>query len=344
MKRYCYRYGVLLIFVFALNVVFAQEVSPCRVDANTVFNLDWNPSGDTLAFGSNCGVLLLNDRLDQLTGVLPLDSARDMASVAFNHNGTLIAASVRYQEGSQPSISIIIWDAQTNSVVRILEGQFSSIPIAWHPSQDIFVFGYDEEMLFYDMQSSMVVFQFNPSYSDEIMGDYPTLACWSPRGSYVLLSFMYAPRYLITFPAWETAQGNMASYYGGACTPDATLLGGLGGGIQDLLTNTRTVPNVECEGISVAWRTNGAEEHAVNCRDQTVRVYDRAAQLLFTLEGSHRGHNFPQSARSIEYSPDGGRLVALGDDGVARLWDTSNYELITRVNVADIANLALAQQ
>ncbi len=332
---------ILLAVIFIVSLLVAtlantEGTPPCVVDAEAIGNFDWSPNGHTIAFSSNCGILLLDEALEELTGILALDNIVNVGVVAYNHDGSLLAASLAHSEAG-----ITVWDTFTGSTIQTIPNQFSTMPIAWHPSQDIFVFGYDGEMLFYDMQSSMVVFQFTPSHSDEIMGNYPTLACWSPRGSYVLLSFMYAPRYLITFPAWETAQGNMASYYGGACTPDATLLGGLGGGIQDLLTNTRTVPNVECEGISVAWRTNGAEEHAVNCRDQTVRVYDRAAQLLFTLEGSHTGRSFIQSARSIEYSPDGSRLVALGNDGVARLWDTSNYELITRVNVADIANLAL---
>lgn len=343
MKRYCYRYGVLLLFLFALNVVFAQETSPCRVEETSILSFDWHPRGHTVAFGSNCGVLLLNDALDELIAILPMENAADVNFPTYNHDGTLVAASIDYLD-EMPS-EIRIWETSTNTVFRTLEEEFSSIPFAWHPSRNVFVFGPFDNVRVYDADATRIAYEFTPPTNDAVEPPYyPYLVCWSPQGESILAAFGWTNGYLITYPSWEVTDTQFVAYYGASCTSDAALLGGGGGEIFDLKTGTSTESNGNCVGVSMAWRAGGEQQHAVNCLDQTVRVYDREAQVLFTLEGSYTGRAFIQSARSIEYSPDGSRLVALGDDGVARLWDTSNYELITRVNVAEMANLALAQQ
>ena len=340
-KQYRYRYSLLVLLLFAQNVVFAQEASPCRVDANSILSLDWHPWGHTVAFGSNCGVLLLNDALDELIAILPVENAEDVNFPTYNHDGTLVAASIDYLDG-MPS-EIRIWETSTNTVFRTLE-DFSSMPIAWHPIRNIFVFGPFDKVRVYDVDTTRITYEFTPPTNDTVDPPYyPYLVCWSPQGEYILAAFEWTNGYLITYPSWEVTDTQFIAYYGASCTPDATLLGG-SGEIFDLRTGTSTESNGNCVGVSMAWRAAGELQHAVNCLDEAVRVYDREARVLFTLEGSYSGRAFIQAARSIEYSPDGSRLIAVGNDGVARLWDTSNYELITRVNVAEMANLALAQQ
>ena len=334
--------SILLVLSTCLGTLLAHGGQSCRVDANSILSLDWHPSGHTIAFGSNCGVLLLNDALDELIAILPVENAEDVKFPTYNHDGTLVAASIGYLD-EMPS-EIRVWETSTNTVFRTLE-DFSSMPIAWHPSRNIFVFGPFDNVRIYDVAETQITYEFTPPTNDTVEPPYyPYLVCWSPQGEYILAAFGWTNGYMITYPSWEATDTQFIAYYGASCTPDTALLGGGGGEIFDLRTGTSIESNGSCVGVSMTWREGGDQQHAVNCLDRTVRVYDHEAQLLVTLEGNHTGRAFIQSARSIEYSPDGSRLVALGDDGVARLWDTSDYELITRVNVAEIVNLALAQE
>jgi WD40 repeat protein len=107
---------------------------------------------------------------------------------------------------------------------------------------------------------------------------------------------------------------------------------------------------VECRNIRAAgrirrlpWSPDEDEGFAVNCTDGTVRVYDRDAELLFELPSEFSRVNRLAFSRSIAYSPDGLRLVALGTNGTARLWDTDTYELLARVDIAGMANTYLSQ-
>jgi WD40 repeat protein len=91
-----------------------------------------------------------------------------------------------------------------------------------------------------------------------------------------------------------------------------------------------------CDGIGAQWKPEEEREFALNCFDQLVRVFESHARLLATLEGGFDGHGWADYADSVAYSPDGSRLIATGNDGNIRIWDTDGYRLIKTINVSDI--------
>ncbi|MCA9902767.1 MAG: WD40 repeat domain-containing protein [Anaerolineae bacterium] len=301
-------------------------------------DLDWHPDGRAIAISTNCGVLILGNELDSLIDIFQV-VAGFITSVAFNHDGTLLAAAVMGRAGSVADTRI--WDVATQEVIQVFPDSFSIMPLAWHPARNLLVVGHAEEIQVLDVNMGEILHRFSPPPSDvPYFVHYPTLACWSPQGSYIRAYFERVG-YLITVPQWEATYVAPGVIQGSGCNDNMTLLASPGTSVGDFVREIYATD--KCDGVSVDWNPQNDREFAVNCDDQTVRIYDQNADLIIELESDFSMQSSLAYARSISYSPDGLRLAALGSNGYVRVWDATTYELIARVNVAELANLELGQ-
>lgn len=331
---------LLLVTLLSLQ---AQPVrAQCSVQPFEVRNLDWHPEGEFIAISSNCGVLLMDSGLTQLLHVFPLENTNVMSSIAFNHDGTLLAGSTLRPDIENSYSELRVWDFATKELAQRLQ-TFSIIPLAWHPHQNLLIVG-TSQISVLNVDSGDTIFTFTSPLTDTtnttFVVDWAALACWSPQGSYIRAFFNYSA-YLITVPQWETTYVGRGIAQGGSCNHAMTRLAITDAAVSDFVQYSDY--DRRCRGISVAWRPDEDEGFAVNCDDGTVRVYDRDAELLFELPGDLSRVPPLWFSRSIAYSPDGLRLVALGSNGTARLWDTDTYELLARVDIVEMANTYLSQ-
>jgi WD40 repeat protein len=332
---------LLLVTLLSLQAqpVFAQ----CRVQPREVQNLDWHPDGEFIAISSNCGVLLMDSGLTQLVDVFPLEDTNVISSIAFNPDGTLLAGSTRRPDIENPYSEVRVWDFATKELARLFPQTFSIIPMAWHPHQNLLIVGTGQISVL-NVDSGDTIFTFTSPLTDTtnttFVVDWAALACWSPQGSYIRAFFNYSA-YLITVPQWETTYVGRGIVQGGSCNHAMTRLAITDAAVSDFVRYSDY--DRRCDGASVAWRPDEDEGFAVNCDIGTVRVYDRDAELLFELPGDLFRASPLAFSRSIAYSPDGLRLMALGTNGTARLWDTDTYELLARVDIVEMANTYLSQ-
>jgi WD40 repeat protein len=338
---------LLIVLSFGLKVSdlkAQQRNDECVVIPDVAMTaLDWHPNGELIAVSSNCGVLLLEANLGELVAILPLQDAVNIHSVAFNNDGSLLATSSRFEENGRNATTV--WDTGTGEVIYIFPNSFSLMPIAWHPNENIFILSFGDEIRIFDPVQGAVTGSLSAPEIDPAMGvNWARLACWSVQGSYLRVYFDFSS-VLLTYPVIEAIQlfGDRGVVQGSSCNRDLTLLASSGGGLRNFTTNEWIPAQEWCEGSSAVWNPDQDREYAVNCDDQTVRIYDREAELTYRLEGDFVGRQRLAFVRSIAYSPDGTRLIALGNDGYARMWDTSTYELLTRVNIADLANSSLEE-
>ncbi len=347
MKRYRYRYSVLLLFLFALNGVFAQESSPCRVEATSILSFDWHPSGNALVFGSNCGVIGFDAPPTQLVSFLPLERVSELNSIAYSPNGDFLAISRNYIGINVGEV--LIWDMDSEALVSHFQASFSQSPLVWNPIENVLLVGQWGEPRLVSVDSEQIRQRFSIPNWDTTSTEpvwFVHLACWSPQGSFVRV-FVSQHSFVLTYSQWELASVEsleFSSFRGADCTHDVTALAFPNTSILNLHTQTIIQPDAPCNGVSAVWNPMGEDEFAVNCNDQTVRVYGRDGVLIHRLQADLTGDLQAGMQRSILFSPDGQWLAALGNHGQFRIWDTSNYNLIARVNVAEMANLALAQE
>jgi WD40 repeat protein len=312
------------------------------VDRDSIVSLSWHPDGQSIAFGSSCGVLFFESALDEFVMLISTEPSQRITSVAFNPDGSLLAAAVYRFGGSQLS-GTYVWDMSSGEPVLPSPASNSITPLEWHPLEDVLAIGFGDEVRLLDVRTGDITHRFAaPDVFDLNVPYYVQQICWSPQGSYLRAYFNYTS-YILTYPDWETAPTEFVAAWGDGCNDNMTALILPGVGILDFATNHQTRTEYPCNGASVAWRPDGNREHAVNCDDRTVRIYNRQAELVAQLDGDLAEQGFLVFTRSIAYSPDGSRLVALGNDGYARMWDTSTYELLTRVNIADLANNSLEE-
>jgi WD40 repeat protein len=331
-----------LLILLMLNMAEAKSIAtPCVIDVETIVAIDWHPNGEIVAFGSNCGVLFFDANLDHLMNVLPLQVSYDVwfvSSVAFNPDGSMIAASTLSHAHDADTR---IWDIATSELLQIVP--FSGVPIEWHPTEDVIAISRGITVQVVDVQLGSVIFEYAvPEEHSPNNVPYAALICWSPQGSYFRTFFAFTS-YIITFPTWEVIHYRNSLLPGSDCNEDLTLAASSGAAIDTLYDFRFVVAEEACNGGGAAWNHNEETEFAVNCDDNTVRVFDRDVQLVAMLEGDFDGRQLLAFGRSIRYSPDGERLIALGNSGFVRIWDTANYTLIKRVNLVDVANAALAE-
>lgn len=346
MKRYRYRYSLLL-FLFALNVAFGQESLACEIESDSITTFDWHPSGEVLMFGSNCGVIGFDAPPTQLVSFLPLERVSELNSIAYSPNGDFLAISRNYIGINVAEV--LIWDMDSEALVSPFQDSFSQSPLVWNPIENVLLVGQWGEPRLVSVDSEEIRQRFSIPNWDTTSREpvwFVHLACWSPQGSFVRV-FVSQHSFVLTYPQWELASVESLefdSFRGADCTDDVTALAFPNTSILDLHTQTVIQPDAPCNGVRAVWNPMGEDEFAVNCDDQTVRIYGRDGVLTHRLQGDLTGDPQAGMQRSILFSPSGQWLAALGNNGQFRIWDTSNYELITRVNIADIANLALAQQ
>jgi WD40 repeat protein len=346
-RRYALLITAALLLISVLGLHAQDELTPCRVEPSEVRDLDWHPDGQSIAISSNCGVGIFDSELSQIIDFYTIDDFSSIHTLAFNHDGSLLAASLitrRNGDIFDSTSSITIWEVSTKEIVRVFNNIASSLPLAWHPSQNLLIVGYST-MLLLDVDAGEILFSFVSPLTDTtnttFFVDYTGLACWSPQGSY-FRAFFSLSGYVITVPYWEITYVGHGAIQGASCNPSVTRLATLEGEVSDFVTVLSDYERL-CDGASVAWSPD-SKKFAVNCRDNTVRVYDQDATLITELESDFSQPGGLWYSRSIAYNPDGLRLVALGNNGYARLWDTETYELLTRVNIAELANSAMSDQ
>jgi WD40 repeat protein len=328
------------------SIVFEQQSTPCRLKEESVRTFDWHPNGQMLMFGSNCGAIGFDSGLSQITNYLPLERVRDLNSLAYSPDGTLLALSRNYVALNLGEI--LVWNLESDQIVSNFQDTFTHSPIVWHPTDPVLLVGHWGEPRVLSVASNEIIRRFPLPYrkinSREPLWDLH-LACWSPRGSYIQM-FVSEGTFILTYPEWElasTEQMIFEHFHGTDCTADLGLLALPSTQILDQSANSITQSFSPCDGMSATWNPNGEREFAVNCNDGMIRVYSSDGELLQTLQGDLSEDSSTLLYRSILYSPDGRHLAALGNNSQFRVLSTANYDTITYVNVAELANSKLTQ-
>jgi WD40 repeat protein len=342
---------LLMIFLLGLNRVSGQELPTCQIRASSITTFDWHPNGETLVFGSNCGMIMFNAEMTELLSFFPLERVSNISSIAFNTDGTLLAISRMYVPGSGFTGETSVWDIARQAEIRAFQDSYSTSPIVWHPTENVFVVGNWGEPRVANVDTGEISQRFAlPGWENSFLQPLwlVPLACWSPNGSYVRL-FVSQHTFVLTYPAWELVSVEdvpSAFLYGADCTHDPNHVALPSGHFEDLVRNRQIRTDNFCNGISADWNPQGEQEFAVNCDDSRISIFNWEGEILQSLEGDIQPDTqfdaLRTTLRTIAYSRDGSRLLALGDNGYARLWDTETYTLLTRVNIADLANAALA--
>lgn len=335
-----------------MQLISPENLSPktqteCRISNPELAAVDWEPDGQTVAISSNCGVLVFDAGFVHLA-ILSIEDERRITTIAFNQDGTLVAASVMntWHARNDDVYETRIWDVSTGELRQVFPHTISIMPIAWHPTENLLVIANDLELEVLDVDRGESLYQFSPPVLPPFSNDpyfvhHPAMACWSPEGSYIR-AYWEVAGYLITVPQWEAASIPSSGNHGSRCNVRMTLIADAGAGVSDFVDHVTSVQ--WCNGMSADWNPIDDQEFAVNCNDRTVRIYDQNAELIRELESDFEEHSILKYARSLAYSPDGTRLIALGSDGTLRVWETDSYTLTDHVNVVEVANAVLLSE
>jgi len=297
----------------------------------------YSPDGSTIAVGTFTGLYVL----DAQTGAVlqQLTSTDGVWSMAYNHNGTRLAAGTSdgvitvinldtneqinsWESGRQvdslvwgrdsstlitmgEDSTIVAWNIHSGKALRIYEGHLDLFgDVAWSPDSA-------------RLATASVIRM--PGYGD----DQGLLAIWDVEGN--LLNRVEFPQ-AISSVAWSPDSTSLALWdsSGRVRLLDAETLSGL----RSLRFDSRRVTDI-------AWSPDGSRL-AFALGDREVWVYDvRDSEIVHAFTTMSEWRPSPEYEAnpviSVDWSPDGSQLAAGMWDGPAYVWDAATGELLAQL-------------
>jgi WD40 repeat protein len=289
--------------------------------ASTLYSsyVAWSPSGDQIAVTFQTGGHLARKLIavrDAATGVLQRVLSQDgVASVAWSPDGEWIL-------GSTSVGTALVWDVSTGAERLLLSGHTNSVTGAsWSPAGErIVTVSMDGTARVWNVETGAEILKLS-GHDGALLG-----VSWSPDGQRIATAGDDG-----TARVWNASSGEaLLSLIGHtgevrdvAWSPDGKWIATAGADgrarVWDATTGMAvfTLPGLMRDLQSVFWSPDGA--WLGTSGGAFIRLWT-LPQLELQLVG-HSG-----DVLDARWSPDGTRIVTAGDDGTARVWNTTTGE------------------
>lgn len=288
-------------------------------DRGTATGVAWSPDGQMLAVSGSLGVWLY--QADTFMDIGHLDGHEDIVTtIAWSPDSRMIVSGSRDR-------TLRVWDVSSGAAVAVFEEHRSNISsVNWSPDGAMVTStSWDDTTQIWNPLDAHVLYMIPAP--DSISGvDY---AQWSTNGqfatrtqSFVCVVELDTGNCLVQMREPRSSSGTLA------WSPDGRMIATGGGRGADIWDAAKGELLASFQGHehyvhAVAWHPNN-RWIASNSVDRTVKVWDVISDdLIVTLDGGLIHGDilgFAGYADSLDWSPDGNRLAAAGDDNLVRIW------------------------
>lgn len=291
-----------------------------------IYDMAWNPIGDTLAIAVNNHIKLWDAKQDTITEEFQNNPSK-IDSIAFSATGLL---ALGIDNGG-----IQIWDITTHTLKTTLGASSrSAILMQWSNKGLIASVDLDDKLQLWDSVTARLV-----SETDE-HNELIKAVTWKPDGKQI--AGVEEPFVTASLRVWDITTGKLAfiaeTPKGGASAPIAWSPTG------------DTMAGMSLDGNVIIWDSSHGKIEKIlsNFSDDQVRVIawnnhgDRIAigminmvliwnvklnQLEYSIDVSRTNDTAPTRVTGIAWSPDQTRLAIASEDGTVRIAEIANQRI-----------------
>lgn len=309
--RKFFSFGLLLVGLIFINGIAIAQPPPASPEA--IRSVAWSPLGDRIAIGRQDGRIQI---LDADSGNIILDwqaeASMPVLEIDWNSSGDRLAS------GGFDRV-LRIWDAENGSLIREITDYNEYITsVVWHPSDPHIVAGADISGLVeaWNVQTGDLIVTIISSYVHQID--------WDSTGERMVVVHGAAAE------VYSTADGQLIQRYGGQggetiavdWLPNSGLFASSGLGEHILIWDSNlsegslvdTLEGHTNAVTAVEFNPDGTVLASTSL-DYTLRFWDvMSGDLIHTITESVPLYD-------VSWSPDGTRLVYVGNDGLLEIID-----------------------
>ena len=293
-----YRIGAFLAIAWA----FALSGITSAQDRGFASAIEWSPDGETIAIASSTGVWFFDTEFNELGYVQVKQGGYGYSprSVDWNARGDLLAVAFPLVSGSDTPIQVI--DVKEFRVITEIVYPLLWTQVEWHPTDNLLAAGsWSGEAHIWDAQTGETLFEFEETDEQTVFPWNSSLAvCWFAENVFAVVTQFET--YVVDIEFNRTLQSfdiQSSILFPLACNRHFMVFAG-NHGIIDIITG---------DFAPIAWHNE----------------INDAESLFPDVNSSSIGE------QDADFSPEGSKLLIIGEGCLLHLHDSSDGRLLTSV-------------